>query len=653
MDEALLSSFEEELAILYERAEEFAAEFPGVAERLGGLKRDTVDPGIKALLEGAAFMAARVQLQLKAEFATFTTELLEQLLPGHLEPVPSCALVVAQPLAGGEAGTGPRVVPAGAMMESTHRDARRGVACQFRLASPITRWPVELVAAEYLASAAAMQALRAGSGESVLAGLKISLRRIAPAGAPGEPAKPFSDLPIEDLTVHILGARGERDAIYEQLFARLEGVAVRHLDANGDPRFSRPPPEAVRQIGFSRDEALFPADDRSSPGFTLLREFFAFPDKYLGFRLTGLSAALKGVAAGEIDLVFEFSEVDPSLAARVSAKSFQLHAAPAVNLFEKPCDRIRLGAERFEYQVVPDRSALLEYEPHRVIRVAAIHAGKQEGVAVLPLHAPAAALDVAAAVSGGGGDGAALTYTTRRLPRRTTDRERRHGDGPAYRGTDLFLSLGEGSTPDLGRAPRELAVTALCSNRHLAGELAHVAGGGRMRLFGDGETRLEAIAGPTEPRRSIVTHQRSAGGPERGEILWRLVAFLAFSHDGLAGHDPKAGAESLRAVLSLYADLSDIAAERRLRGILALSCRPVTRRLRRPDGFHGARGIEVTVRLDDAAFEGAGVMLLGAVLERFFADLASVNSFTETVIETPARGVVKRWPPRSGTGPVL
>ena len=267
---------------------------------------------------------------------------------------------------------------------------------------------------------------------------------------------------------------------------------------------------------------------------------------------------------------------------------------------------------------------------------------------VLPLHAPAAALDAT-----GGKRGGSLTYTARRLPRRPTDQERRHGSAPAYRGTDLFLSLGGTAAEGLDAAPRELAVTALCSNRHLAGELGRVPGGGRMRLLGNSELPLDTIVGPSEPRESVVAGPPRPGGPQRGEILWRLIGFLSFNHTGLASPDPKAGAEALRAVLSLYADLSDVAAERRLRGILALCCRPVTRRLRRPDGFHGARGVEVTVTLDDAAFEGAGVMLLGAVLERFLADLSSVNSFTETVIETPARGVVKRWPPRSGTGPVL
>ena len=47
-----------------------------------------------------------------------------------------------------------------------------------------------------------------------------------------------------------------------------------------------------------------------------------------------------------------------------------------------------------------------------------------------------------------------------------------------------------------------------------------------------------------------------------------------------------------------------------------------------------ARGVEETVLLDEAAFEGTGSLVLGAVLERFFARYASINSFTETVIKS-------------------
>ena len=66
-------------------------------------------------------------------------------------------------------------------------------------------------------------------------------------------------------------------------------------------------------------------------------------------------------------------------------------------------------------------------------------------------------------------------------------------------------------------------------------------------------------------------------------------------------------------------------------------------------GIGAARGIEITVTLDEKAFEGSGVFLLGAMLDRFFAEYAALNHFTQTVISTVERGEIMRWPPRSGS----
>jgi len=52
--------------------------------------------------------------------------------------------------------------------------------------------------------------------------------------------------------------------------------------------------------------------------------------------------------------------------------------------------------------------------------------------------------------------------------------------------------------------------------------------------------------------------------------------------------------------------------------------------------------------LDEAAFEGTGIFLLGAVLEQFFAKYVSINSFTETVVKSTERGEIIRWPARIG-----
>jgi type VI secretion system protein ImpG len=52
--------------------------------------------------------------------------------------------------------------------------------------------------------------------------------------------------------------------------------------------------------------------------------------------------------------------------------------------------------------------------------------------------------------------------------------------------------------------------------------------------------------------------------------------------------------------------------------------------------------------VDEAAFEGSGVFLLGMVLEQFFVHYVSLNSFTETVLTSSDRGEIMRWPTRLG-----
>ncbi|MGB2971169.1 MAG: type VI secretion system baseplate subunit TssF, partial [Candidatus Competibacter sp.] len=75
---------------------------------------------------------------------------------------------------------------------------------------------------------------------------------------------------------------------------------------------------------------------------------------------------------------------------------------------------------------------------------------------------------------------------------------------------------------------------------------------------------------------------------------------------------------------------------------------PLTRRAPIAGPIAFARGLEVNVTLDEGAFEGAGIFLLGAVLEQFFAKYASINSFTETVVHSSERGEIMRWPARIG-----
>ena len=151
----------------------------------------------------------------------------------------------------------------------------------------------------------------------------------------------------------------------------------------------------------------------------------------------------------------------------------------------------------------------------------------------------------------------------------------------------------------------------------------------------------------------MTLERRRTDAAPFGATQWKLVNFLTLNHLGIVDHDEKDRASALRELLTLFADLSDVVSEQRIRGIEGVSSRPIVRRLRQKNGFNAARGIEVTLLFDEKAFEGTGVFLLGAVLDRFLAEYTSINSFTETVIETRQRGVIKRWPPRGGRGRLL
>src|SRR5436190_14629958 len=187
MHREFLALYNRELQLLYEQGKEFAEEYPGVAERLGGLTRDRMDPMIAGLLEGAAFLAARVQLKLKHEFPEFTSNLLEQLVPHYLAPVPSAMLVrVDPPYAEPNLKDGLKI-DKGSYLEARYTERERRVACRFRLAADISLWPFEIEHAEFLSTPAALQALGLETGPDIMAGMQISLTRRTAAGREDEP----------------------------------------------------------------------------------------------------------------------------------------------------------------------------------------------------------------------------------------------------------------------------------------------------------------------------------------------------------------------------------------------------------------------------------------------------------------------------------
>lgn len=650
MNKEFWDLYNRELRILYEQSKDYAASHPGVAERLGGLTEDRMDPGLKGLLEGSAFLAARVQLKIKSEFSEFSTSLLDHLLPNYLAPVTSSALVKANPnfedtnlLAG-------KSYAQGSYLDAVYVERERRVACRFRLGSDLVLWPLRIEQAQYYTGPAGLQAIGLEVLPGTVGGLRLRLhnRSTAPEkDVPGvtPPGHPMSKLPIDELPIHLVGNAGDADEVFEQLFANLKRITLRYEDSHGDPMFMPMTLDQVQQIGFEESDHLAPFDQRAFLGFETLREYFIFPQKFTGFRLTKLRPLMQRLSATNVDILFEFDTVRPQLASVVNPAMFCLYAAPATNLFEMQCSRVPINPREYEHQIVPDRSKWLDFEAHRIIDVYAHYPGRRDKVKVYPLYSlPTTDIRIEDA----------LYYTVRRLPRVPTAKERRYGSQSNYAGTELFISLYEPAELDDEARVKELSVRAICSNRHLAEQLPVGETGADFSLSEDTQVQLVCLHGPTAPRDSVVhseRKQREANHP--GPVMWRLINLLALNHLGLTDRNDEDRAGGLRELLGLFANLSDVFSERQVRGVDSVQSRPVVRRIRQANGFNAARGIEITITFDESAFEGTGVMVLGAALDRFLSEYTSINSFTQTVIATTQRGVIVRWPPRSGLGGTL
>jgi len=143
MDREFLDLYNRELLLLQEQAGEFAEEYPGIAERLGGLVAERTDPMIAGLLEGAAFLAARVQLKLKHEFPEFTSNLLEQIIPNYLAPTPSVMLAkVLPPFSDAKLREG-YAIRRDSYLDASYRERGRQIACRYRMSSTVTLWPFD------------------------------------------------------------------------------------------------------------------------------------------------------------------------------------------------------------------------------------------------------------------------------------------------------------------------------------------------------------------------------------------------------------------------------------------------------------------------------------------------------------------------------
>jgi type VI secretion system protein ImpG len=611
-DHGLKDYYEQELRYLRELGAEFADQHEEIASALRLADNQSDDPHVERLLEGVAFLAARVHRRIDDDFSEICQSLLNVIYPHYLRPIPAVSVVHLQPEPGAPA-SGFRI-PRGSTLVAPPAD---GVRCRFRTCYDTAVWPLRVADAGWTAPSGLDLGTRT---RDVAAVLRLVLESTSDAA--------FADLELDRLRLYLDGDLPLVSTLYELLDNNCIEILVRDRE-NGD-RVTVLPGRVLRPIGFEEDEGLLPNPGRAFLGYRLLVDYFAFPQKYLFLELGGLERLRDLQYGSSVEFLFlirpyEDADRQQVLERSVDRDTVRLGCTPVVNLFEAESEPIRLNQRRPEYLVRARGPREHPYEVFSVDEVSAVMPDPPRRVPFAPFFAYRHREQ---------NSEHALYWHARRFPSTWLE-------GAATDVSLAFVDVG-GQTlhPEYPSAMARLTV--------FNGELPNRLAIGRDK----GDLDLEGGGAPLKRVHFLIHPNRPIQPPLDGSVLWRLVSQLSLNYLSLTDGDGAA----LRELLRLYNLGGYAAGYKHIRGITAVESEPWFARVRSGHGLSFARGRRVRIEFDEDEYSGGGIYLLASILERMLAQYSSMNSFSALRAEVRSQNktyTLREWKPRAGVRPLV
>jgi type VI secretion system protein ImpG len=605
MRDDLLHYYERELTFLRRMGAAFAEKYPKVASRLLLEPNKCEDPHVERLLEGFAFLAARLHLKIDDDLPEISEALLSVIYPHYIRPIPSMSLAEFQlDPEQGKLTTG-FTIPRETLLYSRPVG---GAQCKFRTCYETTLWPLTVEAAQWRTPDQLQPVVKAGNA---VAALRVELRCL--------PDVTFDKLELDIVRIHLNGEANLVSTIYELLCNNCNEILIRDPNAPAKRTPVVLPRTALRPVGFGPDEAILPYPRNSFVAYRVLQEYFTFPDKFFFLDLSGFQqvrAAGFGTAAELVFLISPFERTDRKemLEGEVSKRTIRLGCTPVVNLFPQTSEPVLLTHKQHEYPVVPDARRRFTTGVFSIDEVNAVTASATAPLRFEPFYSYRHA-----------SKGQAFWYAKWRPSRWVDDI-----------GTDVSLSLVDTAARTVHPPFEAVTARLTCYNGDLPSRLPFGDESGDFELQGGGPiAKIVALVKPTP-----VVHP-PLGKPQ----LWRLISLLSLNYMSLVD----GGAEGLREVLRQHNVADSAAVEKQVSGIIDVRSSPCYSRIESEHGLTFARGHRVEVDLDEEQFTGGGVYLFGSVLEQFLGVYTSLNSFCILTARTQQRKqLLREWPPRTG-----
>lgn len=349
-----LDHYNDELRHLRESGKRFAKDHPQVAAELGLHPDSSSDPFVERLLEGVAYLTARVQSRMERENAEFAQQAMARVAPLFHSATPSMTVLALHPDMTSPEAFRAQTIERGSIIQAQIAGRVRPV--QWSTARAITLWPLQLSQVECARSLADIPATLAaalGNSQAVLR-LRFALEGAATLASLGAGTPP-------PLHLMLAGDAPRAYFLHRTMVSDTRAWFAVVTTDQGEQSIELPR-NLLRMAGLGEDEALLPTDIGAMPGLRLLREYFAQPARYLGLEMDVL-ARLAALAprARTFDLVLALRHAPTKLLGDVDASQFRLFATPVINLYAKRLDPVPFDARQTAQWIPVDRLRPQDY----------------------------------------------------------------------------------------------------------------------------------------------------------------------------------------------------------------------------------------------------------------------------------------------------
>ncbi len=606
MADELLPYYEKELAFIRQMGAEFSKEHPKIAGRLG-INGDTIEvPHVSRLIEGFAYLNARIQHKLDDDFPELSDAILNVVFPHYQRPIPSMAITQFTP--DQEQLDAHFRVENGSMLETEHF---QGEHCRFTLCGDVDLYPITVSSAQLMGRPFTTP----GSSNMKGAGgvLKISLETYSPDIT-------FPEIGLNNLRFYLRGQPQHIHPLYQFLLSESVGIVLSAPDQGSPPVHI--PTDTIQPVGFAVEDGLLPYPPTSFVGYRLLTEFFVFPEKFMFVDFKSLQQHIPEDTEGKLDIYVYLKNSDVELEHNINEDSFALGCGPTINLFKHRADPIRRDHTEYEYQIIPDARRPTGFEVYSVDDVKATTPSGDEKE-FLPFYG--------------------LKHEHQDNEKHSfwfaSRRDAKLGYQERDDGTDMFLSLVDLDFNPNVPEDRTLSLSLMCSNRDQPSKLPYNLEHPKLQCVDN--------APPCKKIRFITQPSKTVRPSMRNNARWRLISHLNLNHLSLTGGE--SATNSLKEILRLY-DFKDSSVTKGLvESIVSVNARNISAPLNIDGHATMCRGMEIEIVLEEALLSGSSSYLYASILEHFFALYCSINSFTRVLVKINNKeGYLKKCPPRAG-----